>query len=166
MKHERSTTMDTINARWMTNRSGDSGVSVTIVDADADSADALRALVSACPDVRNVETVASADEAIARLSDDAEVAAYALVTEPPTRRIVFIDLRPDDPEAWHSVTALRSSLPDVAIVMLCIYPEQSCSTALCERVDRCVPKDTSPADLRALLADLMTTPGTPNGSDR
>lgn len=124
--------------------------SVTIVDDDVDSAEALQALVSAHPGVVSVRTVASAAGAVALLRGDAEVSAFSV----PARQIVLIDLHQDDPTAQATLEGLRADLPDAAVVLLCLYPEQS-RGAVCSLADRCVPKDTTPADLRDLLDDLL-----------
>jgi DNA-binding NarL/FixJ family response regulator len=131
-----------------------SPASVTIVDANVDAAEALQALVSAYPGVVEVRTVSSPADAVALLAADEQVVAYAVSSIPAMRRIVLIDLRQDDPSAPETLASLRAELPDAAVVVLCLYPEQL-GGAVCSLADRCVPKDTTPSDLRDLLDDLL-----------
>lgn len=128
--------------------------SVTIVDANADAAEALQALVSAYPGVAEVRVVSSPAEAVALLSDGDQVTAYAASPVPAMRRIVLIDLRQDDPSAPETLASLRAELPDAAVVVLCLYPEHA-DSPVCSLADRCVPKDTTPSDLSTLLDDLL-----------
>ena len=126
--------------------------SVTIVDADIDSAEALQALIEGFPGVKYVHTVTSPAAAIELLAGGPDVVAFDGGS--PVRQIVLVDARQEESAARATLELLRSELPQATIVLLCVYPDQSRRT-VCTLADRCMPKDTTLEDVRALLCDLL-----------
>lgn len=155
MECEISTLMVLMNAPQPTNDHNICNASVTIVDADVDSAEALQALIGALPGVASVRTAPTADAALALLAGDAEVYGYALPAGHIQQVVLlaFADVQGDAANATETIARLRAVSPDVAIVLLCVYPEHA-RGPICELADICLPKDTSPVELRALLHGL------------
>lgn len=140
-------------------------IDIMIIDADTDCAEALQLLLSDVPGVGYVQTAATAHEAIDALqmqpADGPDVVAYGReILDPdhaPARQVVLLDTKVDqarEAASHETIMALRQHMPEVTIVLLCLYPDSARAT-VCTIADRCVPKDTSHADLRALIDDLL-----------
>jgi DNA-binding NarL/FixJ family response regulator len=143
-----------------TNSTQHATADIIIVDNDLDCADALQLLLSDVPGVGYVETVSDPESALTLLAGRApDVAAYAApAASPPDGQfqVIFLDVKSDrlrEASVYETLGALRAMRPDAAIVLLCLYPDRTQNSA-CSLADRCVPKDTSYHDLRALIDDL------------
>lgn len=133
--------------------------SVTIVDADIDSAEALQALIRGLPGVASVRAVDSTEAAVSLLAGALTADVYGYAAPGMSREVVLIDLADmptDERRARETIANLRAASPGVALVMLCVYPEHS-RGPICGLADVCLPKDTSLAELRSLLAGLRSS---------
>jgi hypothetical protein len=165
MQHVPPATSTGTNANTMT-------ADVIIVDTDVDCADALQLLLSDVPGVGYIQTAESPDSALELLAMTPDVSAYAappatLLDGARQMQIVFLDVKADqlrEASVRESLASLRAARPDAAIVLLCLYPDGTAGSA-CSLADRCVPKDTSYHDLRALIDDLRRDHGTREGND-
>lgn len=137
---------------------------ILIVEHD-DCADALPTLLAELPGVGMVTVVGAADaalDAIDQLSaSQSDAIAFDVgsgVTTPASvlPDVVLIDAQIPGPHGKNldaTIADLRRRLPEAAIVMLCLYPHARRGTAHLH-ADRCIRKDTSPRELRALIDDL------------
>jgi DNA-binding response OmpR family regulator len=132
---------------------------ILIVERDADCADALQTLLADVPGVGLVHTAGSASDAIELVAGDNDVTAYNMsaAATVATPDVIFIDAQLQTPEASmvEEITSLRRAAPDASIILLCLYPH-----VLRDRIhsaaDRCVRKDTSYRELRALVGELLS----------
>jgi DNA-binding response OmpR family regulator len=129
---------------------------ILIVERDADCADALQTLLADVPGVGLVRTAGSATDALELVAGDDDVTAYDLSAAVATPDVIFIDAQLRTPEATmvEEITSLRRTVPGASIILLCLYPH-----VLRDRIhslaDRCIRKDTTYRELRALVDELL-----------
>ena len=119
---------------------------VLILDADTDCADALEMFLNDLPGVGEVRIVANAE-------------AGLTLPQLANPAVIFIDcLLPHElgTSLHGTMTGLRERFPRAAIVILCLYPLREHDGAH-RLADRCVRKDTSYRELRALTSELLAS---------
>ena len=105
------------------------------------------------PGIEAVQTAITPRDALDLIAGDAGMALERTATASPD--IIFIGACQPDPAAiemtlLETLSTVRHRVPDASIVLLCVYPERFRQT-LRGLVDRCVRKDTSARELRALI---------------
>jgi len=139
-------------------RAGDPAT-ILIVEHDADCADALQTLLAGLPCVGQVRTAGSTDDALDLVTADADIMAFgaSYIALPD---VIFIDAQLDAPESSivEAMSTLRQLVPSAPIILLCLYPH-----ALRDKIhtiaDRCIRKDNSYRELRALVDELLCRKG-------
>lgn len=136
---------------------------ILIVEQDIDCADALQTLLADVPGVGAVRTAESTTRALELVAAEAEVTAYGFpFPAPAVPDVIFIDAQLQTPEAKmvEELTALRRTMPGARIILLCLYPHVLRDT-IHAIADRCIRKDTSYRELRALIDELLLQRRTP-----
>ena len=139
-------------------RAGDPAT-ILIVEHDADCADALQTLLADLPGVGQVRTAGSTDDALDLVAADADITAFNR-SDLALPDVIFIDAQLNTPESSivEAISALRQIVPSAPIILLCLYPH-----ALRDKIhtiaDRCIRKDTSHRELRALVDELLRQKG-------
>ena len=130
---------------------------ILIVEHDIDCLDALQTLLADMPGVGEVHAATTAVDAFNLIgsSPDAEVTAFS-VPAANLPGVIFIDAQLPHPESSmvETLATLRQIAPDATIILLCLYPH-SLRGRLHSIADRCIRKDTSYRELRALVDELL-----------
>jgi len=118
-------------------------INVLLIEPDPDCADALSAILAGLPRIDDVTVVANIRQA-ARLLEAATV--------PPA--IIMVDDQPGSCEILGTIDIVSEYAPEAALILLCVYP-QCIDSRVRERVNYCVSKDVSRAELARVVDEIL-----------